>query len=1165
MHLKKLVVTGFKSFADLTTVPFEDQVTAIVGPNGCGKSNVVDAIRCVIGETSAKQLRGQTMADMIFNGTSQRKPVGKAAIELVFDNSDGRVAGEYAGYAELAIRREVYRDGQSDYFLNGAPCRRRDIIDIFLGTGLGSRSYAIIEQGMISRLIEAKPDEMRVYVEEAAGISKYKQRSQETKNRMARTQDNLDRLEDLRQELEKQLRHLKRQSNAANRYQELKDAEALSAAQLEALRWQRMQQQADEQNREIAEQQNFYEQQMAQLREVEAEVEKKRLALRAGNDSLAEVQHDYYGMGEEIARLEQRIEDIEQQTKRYQRELEESQQMWQEVQESTLNQQQEIEEFTTEVNELSPKSELLRESSGQAQQALLEAESAMQSSQQQWDNFQEELSANRQQLEVSRISVENYQRQITQLQKRSELLPPADDSIAINELTATLSPIQTQAETVSGQLIQLKKALVEITAKIQQQREDNQSTDANVQASRVSLQKSQQRFASLEALQKAALAQDNAAVDQWLQQHTLTNKPRLGQSIKVEHGWELAVETVLGGYFDAICVDDDASLAAQLNTLSEGRVSLVQLPKNSADIKANTLASKIQEPWSALSWLQSVFVADNLQQALQQRATLHNQQSIITADGVWLGVNWARVYKPHENSESVLLRENELAELQQTVAQQQQQLNAQEDALKVDQQRLLDLELLRDQQHRRYQTTSSEHTSVQARLSSEQARLDEVTAQQQRMQEDIRNNQEQLQQAQANLSRNEQIHAQCQAKLSELLEQRQTLQQQRHEQTQLLQSAREIAQQGRQQADEVEVRLTANQSQLALLQRTVAQAEKQMQQLGERREHLTARLSQGSGPLDELTSELQQRLQKREVVAQKLQQAQTVVDDFTQQLEGLENQRSAGQTQLQKQQTKIQQLRMDNQEIVVRKKTIREQLSQDSYDPEQLLEQLEEAANVSDWEQKLEALQRRIQRLGPINLAAIDEYRTLSERKEYLDKQHEDLVEALELLGGAMRKIERETRAKFKETFEKLNAKFQELFPQVFGGGRANLELAGDDLLKSGVIVKAQPPGKRNTTIHMLSGGEKALTAIALIFSMFSLNPSPFCILDEVDAPLDDVNVSRYCQLVKKMAEEVQFIVISHNKVTIEMANYLMGVTMQEPGVSRVVSVDMQEAVSMVE
>ena len=1169
MYLKTIKLAGFKSFVDPTLIPIRGAMSAIVGPNGCGKSNVVDAIRWVIGETSAKQLRGQSMSDVIFNGTTSRKPVGRASIELHFDNSDGRVGGAYAQYAEIAIRREVERDGQSNYFVNGTHVRRRDVVDIFLGTGLGTRSYAIVEQGMISNLVEAKPEELRAHIEEAAGISKYKERRRETENRMCHTQENLGRVNEICEELAKQLRHLKRQANAAKRYKLYKKEERLLSAQIKALQWQGLNRKILEFDQMINRQHTLREGKQSDQHHIETEIEKIRAQLTEINERYQEVQKEYYGLGADIARLEQHIKDTQEKNQRWQMELEENEGVWKELQNNTAECEEQITELKAELERLKPQSSTIKTIAITAAQALAEVEANMNRWQEIWEAFQAETLQIASQFEVMRTKKEHCEQQLTELGKRRHQFQKNLNQLQLEKLHSEISPLEDRSAMLSKNLKETQAQLQTFANEIALQREANKVLRAELQTLYQALQATEARAASLEALQKLALEDTSEGVNKWLSRQSLKENPRLGQNLTVNSGWEIAVETVLGGYFDTVCVDSLEAFISPVTELSAGRLTLVDRSTISAepsqDNKATTLSSQINSDWPFQHWLAGIYIADSLEEAQQLQPSLQNNESVITHEGVWLGPNWIRISKMQHAQNGFLVREQELKQLKSDIIEQQEKCKDQEALLKEGEQKLIQQEADRESLVRLYQELSSEATTIKTTLSAKKARLKDAQQRQLHLKESLSDCEQKIIEYQRKLEFiKTKAHSLSDSK-QQLITQREELLRERDHYKQALVEHREEDHQKRKEADELELRLSSSEDQLNLLKQTIVRDQRQLKQLTKRRETLSQYLSEGDKPLEALNQELRAQLDKRLTIKKKLREVEENLEEINQTLHRLESERFATQKALNETQAQLEECRMQRQTVSVRQTTIQEQLNENGFNYEQLMRELPEEAEINTWQEKLDHVVEHIQQMGPINLAAIEEYENINERKSYLDKQHADLTEALEILKNAIHKIDRETRAKFQETYDRVNQQFQLLFPCIFGGGRAALGMTDANLLTTGVIVRAQPPGKRNVTIHMLSGGEKALTAVALVFSLFQLNPAPFCILDEVDAPLDDINVGRFCQLVKEMSKEVQFLVISHNKVTIEMADYLMGVTMQEPGVSRIVSVDMKEAIRMVE
>ena len=1166
MRLSKIKLAGFKSFVDPTTIHFPSNLVGIVGPNGCGKSNTIDAVRWVMGESSAKHLRGESMADVIFNGSTGRKPVGQAGIELVFDNADGGLGGQYAEYAEIAIKRQVSRDGQSQYFLNGARCRRRDITDIFLGTGLGPRSYSIIEQGMISRLIEAKPEDLRVFLEEAAGISKYKERRRETEKRMRHTVENLARLSDLREELEKHLEKLQRQARTAEKFKELREQERRIKAELLALRYASMAGKSEQHEHQIKEQETGLEAALAAQRAVEAAMEKNREIHVEAADAFNEVQGRYYQLGAEVARVEQAIQHSKETRQRQSQELAQAESAWQEVEAHIKIDSRRLEDLERDLAEQEPEQEQLQARAEASSEARQEAEQAMHAWQTEWDDFNRRAAEPAQTAEVERTRINHLERQLQQLGQRLERLQGEQQglsSAALEQEIETLAEQELEREERAQQLqAELETVRESIESLRHQVREQN---DAQNDA-RNRQQDLRGRLASLEALQQAALGKGSGAVSDWLTARGLDKAPRLAQQLAVDGGWERAVETVLGSYLQAVCVDGMDAAAEWLEGLEQGSLALVdtQAPAGAAgNGELVSLQSKVKASWALDSLLGGVYVADSLAQALALRGRLQAHESVVTPEGIWLGSGWLRVARDEDEQAGVLAREKELGTCQADLAQEEAS-SAQIEALLEDaRDQLQEAERRRDELQVEVNQAHAARSDTRAQLGARRSRLDQVQGRIEALGAEI----EELQQQQG---RDTEEHRLARSRLHEALAAMETLADerdqrsaQRDELRRSVEESRAQAQADRDDAHAVALKIETMRTAQANTRHNLERMRSQETHLQQRREELSTALKGGVEPLARLEEELTQALSRRREVEAELAEARRKVETLEHELRTEEQDRNAKEQTVQTLREALNQARMAWQEIKVRCQTVLEQLQETEFELATLQQEMAADATVQAWEEEAERLAGRIQRLGPINLAAIQEYEEESERKNYLDAQHKDVSEALETLENAIHKIDRETRTRFKETFDKVNTGIQELFPRLFGGGHAYLELTGEDLLDTGVTVMARPPGKRNSTIHLLSGGEKALTAVAMVFSIFRLNPSPFCMLDEVDAPLDDANVGRFCDMVKEMSETVQFIFITHNKITMELSNQLTGVTMSEPGVSRLVAVDVEEAVQM--
>lgn len=1161
MRLKCIKLAGFKSFVDPTTVSFPSNMAAVVGPNGCGKSNIIDAVRWVMGESSAKNLRGESMTDVIFNGSNTRKPVTQASIELIFDNSDNSLVGEYAAFAEISIRRRVTRDGQNTYFLNGTKCRRRDITDIFLGTGLGPRSYSIIEQGMISKLIEAKPEDLRNFIEEAAGISKYKERRRETESRIRRTQENLARLTDLREELERQLERLHRQAQAAEKYQEYKAEERQLKAQLAALRWQTLNLQVGSREQVIGDQEVAYEALVAEQRSADASIER----LRDGHHELSErfnqVQARFYSVGGDIARVEQSIQHGQQRLRQLQDDLNEAERARLETESHLGHDRTLLATLSEELAMLEPEQELTSAAAEESAAALEEAESAMHGWQEQWEGFNQRSAEPRRQAEVQQSRIAQLEQSLERLAERQRRLADELAQLAADPEDAAILELAEQLAASELQLEDLHAAEAGQAERLEQLRSELQQATQAQQQAQGELQRLNGRIASLEALQQAALNPGKGAAE-WLREHQLNNRPRLAEGLRVESGWELAVETVLGADLQAVLLDDFNNL--NLGGFDQGELRLIN-PQAGGARSAGSLLDKVEANIDLAPWLGQVRPVESLDQALAQRLQLGDGESLISRDGYWVGRHFLRVRRASAAESGVLARGQELERLQGERDEREAALADLEENLQRLQAGQRQQEEVREQQRRLVQDESRRQGELKARLSAGQAKAEQLALRRRRLDEEQGEAAEQRELEQEQLGEARLVLQDALDAMATDTEQREQLLASRDQLRERLDRVRQEARQHKDHAHQLAVRLGSIKAQHESTRQALERLELQFERAIERREQLSLNLEEGAAPLEELRMKLEELLEKRMGVEDELKLARLALEDADRELRDAEKRRSQAEQQAQLLRGQLEQQRMDWQGLNVRRKALQDQLLEDGYDLHGVLATLPSDASEAAWDQQLEQLAGRIARLGAINLAAIDEYQQQSERKRYLDAQNADLVEALETLENVIRKIDKETRNRFKETFDQINAGLQALFPKVFGGGHAYLELTGEDLLDTGVAIMARPPGKKNSTIHLLSGGEKALTALALVFAIFKLNPAPFCMLDEVDAPLDDANVGRYARLVKEMSETVQFIYITHNKIAMEMADQLMGVTMHEPGCSRLVAVDVEEAMTLVE
>ncbi|MFK4016439.1 chromosome segregation protein SMC [Cobetia marina] len=1171
MRLKSIKLVGFKSFVDPVTVPFDSNMTAILGPNGCGKSNVIDAVRWVMGESSAKNLRGESMTDVIFNGSTGRKPVGQASIELTFDNADGSLGGAWSEYAEIAVKRLVTRDGQSGYFLNGQKCRRRDISDVFLGTGLGPRSYSIIGQGMISQLIEARPDDLRSTLEEAAGISKYKERRRETENRMKRTQENMERLDDLREELDKQLERLKRQAEAAKRYQTLKQDEYRLKGELAVLRRRGLRAQQREQQSRVAELETGVEREILGQRQCESQLEEQRYQHDELAGELETHQAAFYETGAQIARLEQSLEHARTREQQLAADLEIARRELSDIQRVEGEDGERLEMIEARLEDIAPELELARETLEGLELSLEEAEERRQDSQSEWERFSQadnesQRGAERAQSEIQRI--ENAIRDAeTQRERRRQQLAELPD---VAELRETREELREQLDELTLGSESLESRREQASESREQAQTDRLALDGERDQLRQRRNVLQGEQASLQALIDAALRDEDDSLATHLDRHGLAQAPALAEGLEVAEGWESVSAWVLGPFLKARMsrAKSDAT-AALMSELPGGELLLVDAAgETNATAPEGTLAARISGAPALTGWLSSIHCVESQAAAWGRRDTLAAHESVLTPDGLWLGRGWSRRQIAGERADSVI---GQRARLEQVVL----ELEALESRLDDIEARLAaaDEQIAgAEQQLEHLRVEERELGERQRELSLKEAglasRLEHVDGRARELEEEL----EQLAETRENhaltLEEARERWQQALEAVENNAQSRESLERSRREHQEALAGLRAQLAPAREQVSRLDMERQRLVTERDGMQGQRMRAVEQREKLAERIELLEASREEASLPQEEEREQLEMLLETRLYQETKLNACRDKTHELVEQMRQAEQSRQTHERNLEGIRQRLEEGRMQVQALTLKADAQDEQLVELGYDEAAITlleDELDPNATESAWSHNLEQVGERIKRLGAINLAAIEEYDQQAERRNYLEAQHAELAEALETLERAIRKIDQETRVRFKDTFDKVNAGIQTLFPKIFGGGTAWLTLTGDDLLETGVAIMARPPGKKNSTIHLLSGGEKALTALALVFAIFQLNPAPFCMLDEVDAPLDDANVGRYARLVKEMSESVQFIYITHNKIAMEAADRLMGVTMQEPGVSRLVSVGIEEAAVLAE
>lgn len=1166
MRLRKIKLAGFKSFVDPTTLQVSDNLVGIVGPNGCGKSNIIDAVTWVMGESSAKHLRGEALTDVIFNGSGARQPVGQASVELIFDNSDGKLGGPYAGFSEVSIRRQLNRDTISSYYLNGTRCRRKDIQGIFLGTGIGPRSYSIIEQGVISRLIEARPEELRVFLEEAAGISKFRERRRETENRIRHTRDNISRLTDILEELEKQLEHLQRQARAAERFKALKQEERLLKAQLLALEWKEMSDDAQERIKTVRFHETRVEEGLARLREVEAEIEIQRENYTAANEAFNQAQANYYQVGSDISHTEQRINHTRERIETLKLEIEKARRAEQDLQRQLADDSRELHDAAEKSRFLEQRLEVARSAGSETFAALGRAEQAWQDLQGELDELNHSISDIDTRIEVNSTRRELLLSGLTGLGQRRLGLEEEADSLAPVRMEGEMTRLSATSTEAEKQLGLEKNDFSMISANLQRYRTELAQLNGRILELRMDYQKNESRIASLEALQKEQAPDYREAMEQWLTALGLAGAQRLIDGLSVEPGWEAALEAVAGQRLQDLSVSDLHGPGDAAPALQTGKAGLLLDSAESINytpVSRPRLIDKISSEVPLNAILNRIYVADNLEEAREISRELDETESVITRDGVWMNNYWMRIYRPAADERGPLAREQELSDLKDARLRIENEIGLMEHRTTEYQSLIDEAEQQSKQLLEQVDSTQEASAAARAQFTALKTRFEQARDRERQIEQEIHELQQQAESDQAEIDDLEAQLEAGKASRAELQTQKQRLEAVKTARHGALAEARQHWQEANSESHSIALQLEAARTQKTSMEQSIKRSETQLSATGDRISELETAEEAQHAPLHELCETLDKKLAEKVTLEAALSAAREDVLQQEKLFRDKEQQRGARELELQELRTELEQARILHQEMIVRVQTLEERLDATGRTPGALLAGLDEHAEKQLWQEKIDAVEQRIQRLGAINLAAIDEFEQVSERKTYLDSQYADLTTALETLESAIHRIDKETRSRFKDTFDRLNANLKETYPLLFGGGHAYLEMTARDLLETGVTVMARPPGKKNSNIHLLSGGEKALTAVALVFSIFKLNPAPFCILDEVDAPLDDNNVKRFSDMVKSMSKDVQFIIVTHNKITMEITRQLLGVTMHEPGVSRLVSVDIDEAVGM--
>ncbi|CAD6539521.1 Chromosome partition protein Smc [Paraburkholderia hiiakae] len=1164
MRLTSIKLAGFKSFVDPTHFQVPGQLVGVVGPNGCGKSNIIDAVRWVLGESRASELRGESMQDVIFNGSTARKPGSRASVELVFDNADGRAAGQWGQYAEIAVKRVLTRDGTSSYYINNLPARRRDIQDIFLGTGLGPRAYAIIGQGMIARIIEAKPEELRVFLEEAAGVSKYKERRRETENRLHDTRENLTRVEDIVRELSNNLEKLEGQAVVATKFRDLQSEGEEKQRLLWLLRKNEAAGEQQRQQRAIEQAQIDLERHTAQLREVEAQLETLRVTHYSASDAMQGAQGALYEANAEVSRLEAEIKFIVESRNRAQAQIAALTAQREQWQVQAQKAQDDIEDAEEQLAIAEEKAALAEDDAAAKQEALPALENRWRDAQTQLNDERAGIARTEQAIKLEAAHQRNADQMLQQLQQRHERLKSEEGGLD--------APDEAQLQELRMQLAEQEEVLHEAQARLADAQETVPRLDAErraaherVQAENAQIHQFEARLAALKQLQENV--QTEGKIQPWLERHELGALPRLWKKLHVEAGWETALEAVLRERLAALEVSNLDWVKAFASDAPPAKLAFYSPPvagqASAAPAGLTPLLSLVRIDDAGLravltEWLGSTYVANDLAEALAQRTQLPGSCAFVVKAGHVVTRVGVQLYAADTEQAGMLARQQEIENLERQVrAQALLADEARTAVVRAEAAHTQAAQVLTDVRQQAERATQRVHALQMDVLKLTQAH-ERYTARSTQIREELDEIRTQIEEQRALRAESEANFERHDAELAEL--------QARFEDNQLaFEALDEELGAARNQARDLERAAADARFAARNMANRIEELRRNIQVAHDQSERVAASLEDARAELETINEQtahtgLQDALEIRAQKEDTLRAARAELDDLTAKLRAADETRLAAERALQPLRDRITELQLKEQAARLNGEQFVEQLQAAGVDEAALQEKLTADMKPSYLQGEVTRINNAIAALGPVNMAALDELAAAKERKTFLDAQSTDLTSAIETLEDAIRKIDQETRTLLQGTFDEVNRHFGELFPRLFGGGQAKLIMTGDEILDAGVQVMAQPPGKKNSTIHLLSGGEKALTATALVFAMFQLNPAPFCLLDEVDAPLDDANTERFANLVRAMSDKTQFLFISHNKIAMEMAQQLIGVTMQEQGVSRIVAVDMETA-----
>ena len=1191
MRLNSIKLSGFKSFAEPTNFMLPGQLVGVVGPNGCGKSNIMDAVRWVLGESKASELRGESMQDVIFNGTTTRKPASRASVELVFDNHDHRAGGQWNQFGEIAVKRVLTRDGTSGYYINNQPVRRRDVQDVFLGTGLGPRAYAIIGQGTISRIIESKPEELRLFLEEAAGVSKYKERRRETENRLSDTRENLTRVEDILRELNTNLDKLEKQAEVAHRYNQLQSAATLKQHQLWFLK--RSECEADQAKIKADGDGalNALESRMADLRRVEADLETLRQAHYAAGDQVNQAQGYLYEASAEVGRLEAEIRFVVEGRQRVEARLVQLAEQTGQWATRKADAQAETENLAVLAEHSAEQFELLAAQAEEQAMLLPDLEDALRQSQSKASVQRSKVAQVQQAIQVLAADQRNIEEQSRQFNQRRERLQTDKNALTAPD-EARLLALQAQLAEATETAAEAEAQWHELQEAVPQLDEDRRSKQLAVNTESGRLADFSARLEALKALQEKV--KTDGKLRPWLARHGLESLQGLWSRLHIEQGWENALEAALRERMGALEVSRLEMVrgfagtvghrvgaeSAGANPAPPAKLSFYANPQtptlanntpvnNTPPPNTQPLLDLLRFPDAAqkallADWLHGGYTAASLEDALAARDKLQPGEVIYLKSGHAVTAHSVSFYAQDSEQAGLLARAQEIESLE-------KQRRAQTLITEETRSALVRAEAAYADASQRLATARREASETQTRahgLQVETLRLSQLAeqtrARSQQLAGDLAEIDAQLDDLQERRVTAEGRFEELDLQLADSQEHHAQLDEQVITAERKLAECREQQRRQERQAQEAAFSQRSLQARQNELQRAIETAAQQADSLAteaQRAHEELARLNDAAAQ-GGLQTALALKLEREHNLGAK----RSDYDDLSARLRASDERRLLFERELDPLRQRITDFQLNEQAARLGLEQYAQLLADAQADVDAIAKSLEEGnLRVPGMQGEIDRLNRDIAALGAVNLAALDELSSARERKQFLDSQTADLVEAMTTLEDAIKKIDGETRELLSGTFNSVNEHFSKMFPELFGGGNARLVMTGDEILDSGVQVIAQPPGKKNQTIHLLSGGEKALTAIALVFAIFMLNPAPFCLLDEVDAPLDDANTERYAKLVTAMSNQTQFLFISHNKIAMEMAKQLIGVTMQEQGVSRIVAVDMESAVSLAE